>query len=183
MIPGSERSPGEGKGYPLQYSGLENSMDCIVHGVTESRTRLSNFHFTSLSERPAASPPILPMKVTKLNLLAHSFSFFFLQGKFILFLLSTKRILRMSMVVIVKHFHFKMGNDIFFLKAIHKNNYNTFIHRRTISAQPQVSPGERVCIWCPSPWIGHCFFLQYWLILTFGVHPSVNCQGQGCGVL
>ena len=32
-IPGLGRSPGEGKGYPLQYSGLENSMDCIVHGV------------------------------------------------------------------------------------------------------------------------------------------------------
>ena len=35
-IPGLGRSPGEGKGYPLQYFGLENSMDCIVHGVTES---------------------------------------------------------------------------------------------------------------------------------------------------
>ena len=35
-IPGLERSPGEGKGFPLQYSGLENSMDCIVHGVAES---------------------------------------------------------------------------------------------------------------------------------------------------
>ena len=35
-IPGLERSPGEGKGYPLQHSGLENSMDCIVHGVAES---------------------------------------------------------------------------------------------------------------------------------------------------
>ena len=44
-IPGSGRSPGEGKGYPLQYSGLENSMDCIVHGVTKSQTQLSNFHF------------------------------------------------------------------------------------------------------------------------------------------
>ena len=44
-IPGLERSPGEGKGYPLQYSGLENSMDCIVHGVTKSQTRLSDFHF------------------------------------------------------------------------------------------------------------------------------------------
>ena len=31
---------------PLQFSGLENSIDCIVHGVTKSRTRLSNFHFT-----------------------------------------------------------------------------------------------------------------------------------------
>ena len=39
------RSPGEGKGYPLQYSGLEKSMDCIVHGVTKSRTRLSEFNF------------------------------------------------------------------------------------------------------------------------------------------
>ena len=38
------RSPGEGKGYPLQYSGLENSIDCIVHGVTKSQTRLSDFH-------------------------------------------------------------------------------------------------------------------------------------------
>ena len=34
-IPGLGRSPGEGKGYPLQYSGLENSMDCIVHGVAK----------------------------------------------------------------------------------------------------------------------------------------------------
>ena len=44
-ILGLGSSPGEGKGYPLQYSGLENSMDCIVHGVTKSRTRVSSFHF------------------------------------------------------------------------------------------------------------------------------------------
>ena len=37
-IPGSGRSTGEGKGYPLQYSDLENSMDCIVHGVAKSQT-------------------------------------------------------------------------------------------------------------------------------------------------
>ena len=43
-IPGLGRSPGEGKGYPLQYSGLENSMDCRAHGMAKSRTRLSNFH-------------------------------------------------------------------------------------------------------------------------------------------
>ena len=36
-IPGLGRSLGEGSGYPLQYSGLENSMDCIVHGVTKSQ--------------------------------------------------------------------------------------------------------------------------------------------------
>ena len=37
-IPGLGRSPGEEKGYPLQYSGLENSMDCIVSGVIELDT-------------------------------------------------------------------------------------------------------------------------------------------------
>ena len=36
-------------GLPFQYSGLENFMDCIVHGVAKSRTRLSNFHFHFLS--------------------------------------------------------------------------------------------------------------------------------------
>ena len=44
LIPGLGRSPGEGKGYPLQYSCLENSMDYIVHGVTKSRKRLNYFH-------------------------------------------------------------------------------------------------------------------------------------------
>ena len=47
-VPGLGRSPGEGNGYPLQYSGLENSMDCIVHVVAKSWTRLggrrSRFH-------------------------------------------------------------------------------------------------------------------------------------------
>ena len=47
LVPGLGRSPGEGKAYPLQYSGLENSMDCIVHGVAKSWTRLSNFCFIS----------------------------------------------------------------------------------------------------------------------------------------
>ena len=45
LIPGLGRSPGEGKGYPLQYSGLENSTDCIVSGVAKGRTQLSDFHF------------------------------------------------------------------------------------------------------------------------------------------
>ena len=48
-IPGLGRSPGEGKGYPLQYSGLENSMDCIVQGVVKSWTQLSDFHFIILN--------------------------------------------------------------------------------------------------------------------------------------
>ena len=38
LIPGLGRFPGEGKGYPLQYSGLKNSMDCIVHGVAKNWT-------------------------------------------------------------------------------------------------------------------------------------------------
>ena len=50
LIPGSGILSGEGNGYPFQCSCLENSMDrgdwqTIVHGVTESRTRLSNVHF------------------------------------------------------------------------------------------------------------------------------------------
>ena len=54
LIPGSGRAPGEGIGYPLQYSGLENSMDrgawqTTVHGVAKSRTQLSNFHFLQTS--------------------------------------------------------------------------------------------------------------------------------------
>ena len=44
LIPGLGRSPGEGSGYPLQYSVLENSMNCIVLGVAKSQTRLSDFH-------------------------------------------------------------------------------------------------------------------------------------------
>ena len=52
LIPGLGKSPGKAKGYPLQYSGLENSMDCIVHGVAKSQTRLRDFHFTSLGISP-----------------------------------------------------------------------------------------------------------------------------------
>ena len=45
LIPGSGKSSGEGIGYPLQYSGLENSLDCIVHGVKE----------LDMAERPSLS--------------------------------------------------------------------------------------------------------------------------------
>ena len=47
LIPGLGRSPGEGNGNPLQYSCLENSMDCLVHGVAKSWTQLSDFHSTT----------------------------------------------------------------------------------------------------------------------------------------
>ena len=53
LNPGLGRSPGEGKGYQLQYPCLENSTDCLVHGVAKSQTRLSNFHFTTWENRQA----------------------------------------------------------------------------------------------------------------------------------
>ena len=46
-IPGLEISSGEGDSHPLQYSGLENSMDCSVHGVAKSRTQLNDSHVNS----------------------------------------------------------------------------------------------------------------------------------------
>ena len=61
-IPGLGRSPGEGKGNLLQYPGLENPMDCMVRGVTESWTQLSNSHCEALgftyitSSEPHDSP-------------------------------------------------------------------------------------------------------------------------------
>ena len=48
LIPGLGRSPREGKSYPLQFSGLENSMDRIVHGVATNRAQLNDFDITSL---------------------------------------------------------------------------------------------------------------------------------------
>ena len=49
LIPLLGRSPGEGNDYPLQYSCVENSMDCIVQAVTKSGTWLSDFNFISLA--------------------------------------------------------------------------------------------------------------------------------------
>ena len=51
LIPGLGRSPGDGNGYPLQYSGLENSMNrgawqATVRGVTKSWTQMIDFHFS-----------------------------------------------------------------------------------------------------------------------------------------
>ena len=44
-IPRLGRSAGEGNGYPLQYSDLENSIDCIAHGIAKSWSQQSDFHF------------------------------------------------------------------------------------------------------------------------------------------
>ena len=46
--PGLGKSPGKGKGYPVQYSGLQNSLDCIVHVVAKSQTGLSKKEKKSL---------------------------------------------------------------------------------------------------------------------------------------
>ena len=63
-IPGLGRSAGEGNSYPLQYSTLKKSMDCKVHGITNSRTCLNNFHFTHFSKRcliwREVGPSLLP---------------------------------------------------------------------------------------------------------------------------
>ena len=58
LIPGLGRSPGEGKGYPLQYSGLENSMNSMVLGVTKSQTQLKDFHFQVTSVVSNSLQPI-----------------------------------------------------------------------------------------------------------------------------
>ena len=51
--PGLGRSSGKGKGYPLQYSGLENSIGYKVQGVAKSRTQLSDFHFQfAITQKP-----------------------------------------------------------------------------------------------------------------------------------
>ena len=65
-IPGLERFPGKGNNYPLQYSGLENSMDCRVHGVAKSRTQLSEFHSLSSWYREGETP--LPREIFFLNI-------------------------------------------------------------------------------------------------------------------
>ena len=61
-IHGLGRFSGEGNGSPLQYSGLENSMDCIVHGVAKSWIQLSDSHFHM------GSPYLIPMELVILHL-------------------------------------------------------------------------------------------------------------------
>ena len=74
-IPGWGKSPREGKGYPLQYSGLENSKDCIVHGLTKSQTWLSlslyRFH-TILLIIKTSGGTFLVVQLLRLHTAAHS---------------------------------------------------------------------------------------------------------------
>ena len=61
---GLGRSPEEGKGYPLQYSGLENSMDWIIHAVTKSWTQMSNFHSMNRLYFCSSIPDFLVTSIT-----------------------------------------------------------------------------------------------------------------------
>ncbi len=67
LIPGLGRSPEKEKGYSLQYAGPENSMDCIVHGVAKSQTRLSDFtftfHFHALEKEMATHSSVLAWRI------------------------------------------------------------------------------------------------------------------------
>ena len=78
-VPGLERFPGEGKGYPLQYSGLENSTNSTVNGVSKSQTQLSDFHL-KMSLHIVFNSPFSGMSFAKifphLWLLCHSFNVF-----------------------------------------------------------------------------------------------------------
>ena len=79
-IPGLGRSPGEGKDYPVQYSGLENSTDCIVHGVAKSWTWLIDFHFSVylLIRNSQFTPSLFPFANHFCFCLA-DYNFFFLR--------------------------------------------------------------------------------------------------------
>ena len=74
LIPGLGRSPAEGNSYPLQYLGLEKSMDCIVYGLAKSCTRLSgfHFHFLSLKWNKSMRTFILPLNLHLWNVLISS---------------------------------------------------------------------------------------------------------------
>ena len=68
LIPGLGRYHAEGKGDPLQYSGLENSKDCIVHGVAKSQAQLNDFH-VQLSEQCKNKKYPMILTVELLNIL------------------------------------------------------------------------------------------------------------------
>ena len=60
---GLGRFPGEGKGYLRQHSGLENSMNCLVHGVMNSQTQLSDIHFHGLEKEMATHSSVLAWRI------------------------------------------------------------------------------------------------------------------------
>ena len=128
-ISGLGRSPGEGKGYPLQYSGLENSVECIVHG-SQSWTRLSHFHFQFLC---------LYIKIkTKLCLNARKLTlYFFLWGLLWIYLgtpnvkiLFEEATLILCSANLNRHLAWVLDNLAFSIEAVgsqHFGNFRAFI--------------------------------------------------------
>ena len=79
-ILGLGRSPGEGKGYPLQYSGVGNSMNCIVQGVAKSQIQLSDCHtFKSLNKSSFIFPSITDKELFSLHCVGQNVSLGFPQ--------------------------------------------------------------------------------------------------------
>ena len=74
LIPGWGRSPGEGKSYPLQYSGLENFMDCTVHGYNWTRLRYLHFHFTFIPSSTVAVSICIPTNSARAFPFLHTLS-------------------------------------------------------------------------------------------------------------
>ena len=79
-VSGLGRSPGDGNGYPLQYSSLENSMDCVIHWVTQSQTRLSDHSGAGNAREPGSVPELgrsagegigYPLQYSWASLVAH----------------------------------------------------------------------------------------------------------------
>ena len=70
LISGLGRSPGEGKDYPLQLSGLANPMDCAVHGVAKSQTWLRGFLSLPLLWAECESAVGYPLEILRSPLLA-----------------------------------------------------------------------------------------------------------------
>ena len=66
--PWVRKIPREGKGYPLQHSVLENSMDCIVHGVAKSQIQLRDFHFPLPHQMQSNSPISKPIKDSSIKI-------------------------------------------------------------------------------------------------------------------
>ena len=122
-IPGLGRSPGEGQGCSLQYSGQENSMDCIVHGAAKSRTRLSNFTTTcrwrNFLLHLLETSDIDPFSPATMSSFSKSVSFFLTEVSF------PSKFIRME--VIAKDFR-KVIYTLLYLKWINNKNllYSTW---------------------------------------------------------
>ena len=120
--PAFGRSPGEGKGYPLQYSGLENSIDCIVDGVAKSWTWQSNFHFVqgtlkSLLQHHSSKASILQCSAFCMIQLSHPYM---TTGKTIAWTIQTFVSKVMSLIIFFIYFYFFLvySHNLYLLSVI-----------------------------------------------------------------